>query len=218
MSEWSNAIDYYSQSGFEMYETTRSREEWSSKEQALAFAKKYWLTTEQQESVWASVFSEVFVEAPFGLNDLVFADGFVLMPFVGGSLFTEEDYEALRRCMLALGEDTFAVIENTFGGRLKEPQLCFAFPTSLTWADLTSGAFLSTALLGMMHKDFYVLGNSGKWGKYLGNDYQDCIEVLGFRPVCSDIFLAEFSSKDEAVAKSLPASYMPKLFRAGSLL
>ena len=88
------------------------------------------------------------------------------------------------------------MIENTFGGRVKEPIFRMKFPMDICWDELTSGNFASAILLEMPHKEYFVFGESGSWGKYVANDYEFPLDVLGFRREIANIFRDKFSLTD----------------------
>lgn len=212
MNELQNVINFYSDDGFrEMYEEKLTFDEWHNMEIALEFIDKYWLSVDMFNNKWNPVFQTVFPEAQLSKSKMMFNEDFVYMAFAGGQLFVEDDYNKLINCMRLLGEESFVIIENSCFE--KEPQLRFVFPVSLTWEELSNGAFMSAALLNLFHKDYFVIGNSGKWGKYMGNVYFNSTELLGFKKEYSDIFVNEFKNSNNEFVSYLPDEYICKLVK-----
>jgi hypothetical protein len=106
------------------------------------------------------------------------------------------------------------VIENTFGGRVKEPIFRMKFPSDICWDELASGNFASAILLEMPHKEYFVFGDSGAWGKYVANDFEFPLDILGFRREVAELFIDKFKLS-EADEREI-AQFLPPAYKAGA--
>jgi hypothetical protein len=165
-----------------MYSRTISDVEWGNKELAEEYLERYWLSETEYQSTWRPIQRQIFVDSEKGLPDLVFVEGFEILAFRGGCLFDQEDFERFQRCFSAIGENHFVIIENTFGNREPKPTFRMKYPTGTEWKELVSGNFASSILFEMPHKEYFIFGNSGGWGKYAANDYKDPLDIVGFMP------------------------------------
>jgi len=141
---------------------------------------------------------------------MVFTSGYELHVSIGGCLFVQEEFERLQQCTQIIAEKSLFVIENTFGGRVKEPIFRMKFPTDIWRGELTSGNFASAILLEMPHKEYFVFGESGSWGRYVANDYEFPLDVLGFRRESASIFRDKFrltEAEAHEIGQLLPPAY-----------
>ena len=44
----------------------------------------------------------------------------------------------------------------------------------------------------MSHKNYFVFGDSGEWGKYVANDYKFPLDIIGFRNKYAELFKRNF--------------------------
>ena len=91
------------------------------------------------------------------------------------------------------------------------------FPSDINWQELNSGNFVSSTLLESIHKEFFVFGESGLWGKYSANDYDFPLDIIGFKGVHEELFTEVFKQTEHElknVKKHLPKEYISHLASA----
>jgi len=201
-----------------MYSRIVSDSEWGDKKVAENYLERYWLSENEYRSIWEPIQKQIFVHEKDGLTNFIFADGFKIFAFRGGCLFDQEDFERLQRCFTAIGESYFVIVENSFGNQELVPRFRMKFPTVIDWKELISGNFVSSILVEMPHKEYFVFGNSGGWGKYVANDYKDPLDILGFKPEHGTVFYEELRTSAEENAEIytwLPQLYKKRLEKPG---
>lgn len=214
MKEYQDIIDRYSLKGYDMYSRSITRSEWGDLKKGEEYLAKYWLSNEEYKSVSELTLKKIFDNQEIGLPNLVFSKEFDLLVLEGGCLFVEEDFNKLQKCILQLGDNFLFIIENNFGGNLKEPTFRMKFPTDISWQELNSGNFVSSTLLESIHKEYFVFGEGGLWGKYSANDYDFPLDIIGFKDGNGGVFIAEFKQSEHErnnLKKYLPQEYVSKL-------
>lgn len=191
------------------------------------YLNKYWLSEEEWQSYWQPLKDEIFPPESICLPDMMFKKDFALIALIGGIVFTEEDFKALQKCMLETKDKWFVLVENKHmqpvitgnnGKIIIHPLLRFKFPTEITWDELLNGGLISMELFETSYKEFFVFGNSAKWGKYAANEYWDQsvdpagtpLDIIGFKPECSTVFKEQFEQSEEEqeeIREWLPPKY-----------
>jgi hypothetical protein len=210
MKEYAPILDVFSRAGYEMYSSNIPASLWGNRQVAQDYLERYWLSYAEYEHKWKHLQDTVFTNQEFGLPEMVFTSGYELQVSRGGCLFVQEEFVRLLQCTQLIGERFFFVIENTFGKRVKEPVFRMKFPTSICWDELTGGNFVSSILVEMPHKEYFVFGESGTWGKYVANDYKYPLDILGFRGEAADIFREKFkvtAAEEHELRQLLPPAY-----------
>lgn len=210
MKEFSPILEEFSDEGYRMYSSVIPGSQWGNRQVAENYLERYWLYSAEYESAWKQVQDRVFANQNLGLPEMVFSPGYELQASRGGCLFVQEEFERLQECFQAISEKFLFVVENTFGGRVKEPIFRMKFPTGISWGELTSGNFASAILLEMPHKEYFVFGESGTWGKYVANDYESPLDILGFKWEVANVFRGKFKlseTEEREIAEVLPLAY-----------
>jgi hypothetical protein len=210
MNEYSQILDVYSREGYEMYSSIIPASQWGNRQVAENYLERYWLSSAEYERTWKQQQDRIFSNQEVGLPEMVFQSGYELQVARGGCLFVQEEFVRLQECTRAIEEKFLFVIENTFGGRVKEPIFRMKFPSGICWGELTSGNFASAILLEMPHKEYFVFGESGTWGKYVANDFEFPLDILGFTREVADVFRDKFrrsAAEEREIAQFLPPAY-----------
>ena len=94
-----------------------------------------------------------------------------------------------------------------------EPSNRFKYHVNITWEEIMSGAELSQVIFLHPVRNFFMFGDSGQWGRYIGNDYESPLDIIGFDSKYSDLFHSEFRVPKEDIEdlKRWTASYGMKL-------
>ena len=210
MKEYSAILDFFSRKGYEMYSSTIPASHWGDRQVAQNYLERYWLSFAEYQRTWKQVQDQVFINQDVGLQNMVFSPGYELQASRGGCLFVREEFARLQECTQAISEEFLFVVENTFGGRVKEPVFRMKFPTGISWDELAGGNFASSILLEMPHKEYFVFGESGAWGKYTANDYESPLDILGFKREVASVFGKKFKlseAEEREIAQVLPPAY-----------
>lgn len=210
MDEYKEIVDKYSLDGYDMYSKRITRDEWGDVSAARKYLDKYWLPLSEYNRQGKLIQNMIFVNQVDGLPKLSFAKEYEILALGGGCLFTKEDFTALQECILEIGEKSFFIIENDFGGTLGEPSLRMKFPANISWEELFSGNFVSSIIIESIHKEFFVFGESALWGKYSAADYEYPFDILGFKLEYRTIFEKRFNQTEverEEIQKCLPYLY-----------
>jgi len=214
MKEYAAIIDVFSREGYEMYSSIIPASQWGNRRIAENYLERYWLSSAEYQHTWKQVQDRIFTNQEVGLPQMVFNPEFELQASLGGCLFVQEEFVRLQECMQSISEQFFFVVENTFGGQVEEPIFRMKFPTGISWDELASGNFVSAILLEMPHKEYFVFGESGVWGKYAANDYETPLDILGFIREIANVFRNKFRLSDTGereIMRVLPPAYMNRL-------
>lgn len=190
----------------------------NAKTQSQKFLEKFWLSDKEFTNDWEAVKEIVFSKSFKQLPDILFNEGFEMIAQRGGTLFIEDEYLSLQECMKAAEDKFFVVVENRFIREKADndlPYLQFKFPVYTTWEELNNGdenyPDIAYDLLWIMNKEFFVFGDSGKWGKYAACDYYDTpLDIIGFTPELANIFQEYFKQskeEQEEIREWLPQKY-----------
>lgn len=214
MIEYIRHIEEYSKYWFSSFSKLTSESEWGNISLAESYLRKYWLSEEEYNAKWRSIQEGIFTGLDTSLPDLVFRKKYEMVALRGGCLFLKEDFEQLRECLLKIGETHLIIIENTFGGKLSEPSFRMKYPATISWEEITSGNFISSTIVEHLHKEFFVFGSDGKWGKYSATDYIWPLDIIGFSSDYGSIFREQFKQSEKEwkeIKEWLPSNYKKEI-------
>ena len=215
MKEFGDHLEFYSTHWFMHFSKDIPETIWGDKILAKSYLTKYWLPFTEHQKIWMPMLENIFSNK-IGLPYLMFRDTYNMIASSGGCLFLEQDFLQLQKCMLELNEEYFVVIENTFHGIENEPPFYMKFPVKITWDELMSGNYISAVIFETNYKEFFVFSKSNLWGKYAASDYDQPLDLIGFKPECEKIFRKEFVQSEEErsqVIDLLPREYIPFIKR-----
>ena len=210
MKEYSAILDVFSRDGYQMYSSIIPASQWGNRQVAENYLERYWLPFAEYERTAKQMQDRIFTNQESGLPEMIFSSGYELQVSQGGCLFVQEEFTRLQECTQAISEKFLFVVENTFGGRVREPTFRMKFPTAIGWDELTGGNFASAILLEMPHKEYFVFGESCTWGKYIANDYESPLDILGFKQEVGSLFRNRFKlseAQEREIARVLPPAY-----------
>lgn len=210
MMEYNKHIEKFSLKSSWWFSELLSESEWGDISKAKSYLEKYWLTEAEYNSKWISIQKEIFNGLSVSPPELVFKEFYEIIVLEGGCLFSKDDFELLQSCLLKMGEKFFIVIENNIGNEPEEPLFRMKYPSNISWEELMSGNFISSTIVEHPNKEFFVFGETTKWGKYSANDYTWPLDLLGFKSSVSEIFKNVFElSKEETnrISEWLPSNY-----------
>lgn len=209
MIEYIRHIEEYSVYGHSSFSNLLSSEKWGDKKLAEEYLKKYWLTEQEYLSIWKPIQDKVFIQGK-SLPDLIYHPEFEIIALRGGCLFLQEDFLQLQKAMQEVGEEYFVIIQHSQDFTEGEPMFRMKFPVTISWEELTSGNYISAVLLEMSYNEYFVFGSKGNWGKYSANDYENPLDIIGFKPALAHIFQEHFKQpkeEQEEIREWLPQEY-----------
>lgn len=193
--------------------------------QTIAYFEKYWLNYEEYIKKWLPIQNIIFNNKARHLPNMMFnEDKFELLPSIGGQIFSQKEFEILKKCLKVTKDKYFVLIQNKHvqpeihnpngGDNIIHPLLRFKYPLDITWSELMSGGYISVELFQWFYKDYFVFGDSGRWGKYIANHTEQYpFNILGFTKEYESIFKKNFEIKSEeeyqTLKKWLPENYKP---------
>ena len=211
MTEYSKIVDFYSNYWWQHFSNQTPEKLWGDKVAANAFLEKYWLNLNEYDQRWRAVQNAIFINQDSGLPAMLFAADFELIILKGGCLFVKEDFIKLQNAIMPSGDKYIFIIENSFGRKNEEPIFRMKFPANISWEELTSGNYISSVLIEMARKEYFVFGDTGNWGRYAANDYFPPLDILGMKNQFSSEFHTQFKQTPEEIKemymKWLPDSY-----------
>lgn len=122
----------------------------------------------------------------------------------------EEDFLQFQKAMQKVGDEFFVIIQNSQDFTEGEPMFRMKFPASITWEKLISGNYISAVLLEMNYNEYFVFGSKGNWGKYSANDYENPLDIIGFKSELAHIFqehLKQPKREQEEIRGLIPQEY-----------
>lgn len=210
MEEYNKHLQYYlNDYAFMHFSKFVSEPNWGNRELAEEYLKKYWLTEPEYLSIWKPILDKIFIEGK-SLPDIIFKAEFEIIALRGGCLFLEEDFLQLQKAMQEVGEEYFVIIQHSQDFTEGEPMFRMKFPVNITWEELISGNYISAVLLEMSYNEYFVFGSKGNWGKYSANDYENPLDIIGFKPELAPVFREHFKQtkeEQEEIREWLPQEY-----------
>lgn len=209
MIEYIRHIEEYSIYEHSSFSNLVLSENWGNKELAEKYLQNYWLTEQEYLRTWKPIQNNIFIEGK-SLPDIIYQSEFEIIALRGGCLFLEEDFLQLQKVMQKIGEEYFVIIQHSQDFTEGEPMFRMKFPVNITWEELTSGNYISAVLLEMSYNEYFVFGSKGNWGKYSANDYENPLDIIGFKPELTHIFQEHFKQakeEQEEIRELLPQEY-----------
>lgn len=175
----------------------------------------YWLVEKEFNDKWNKTFDTIFNNDNNKIPQDIFKEDFVLIPIMmTGGVFYRETFDALKQCMIELGEKEFVVIEKN-----KKNPLRFKYPTHIDWLKLSlensnTAEYITLELLATF-KNYYVWGETGIWGKYYEGENEHSFDIIGVKEEYSILFYSHFkniiSLEERGEINSLLPNYQNKI-------
>jgi hypothetical protein len=176
------------------------------------YLQKYWLTGKEYLNKWKSVQTLIF-----SLNNvfpkMVFNPNVELLLMKGGLLFEQEEFKILKKCLRKTDDKYVFIIEDF--DEFKPPHesgplIRLKYPIDVTWEDINISDGLSYELFQRPVRNYYVFGDSGKWGKYVANDCEYPLDILGFHKEYASLFRENFRmsiKEEQEIIDWIPLDY-----------
>lgn len=212
MKEYIKHLEFYAEDPYEGNLRQKvSDGEWGNRKVAERYLERYWLPAGEYERNWKNIQDSIFNNQSNGLVSLGFQEGFKILPLRGGIMFDEQLFAKLTASLQRTGDEFFVVIQSfhdrTTWGNLTPFRL--KYPVGMTWEEVRSGNYISAVLLDWPANEYFIFGNSGKWGMYVANDYIHPLNVVAFQEDCAQVFRDNFNvAPDEwaEIKKWIPQS------------
>lgn len=171
-----------------------------SKHQTEQYLKKYWLYENEFQSNWNPILQSIFNFPIKENNTEIFKKKYEVIKQQSGSIFTKELFEDFIECFQYTKDNYFVVIEDydiLNPPHTSGPLLRFQYPVTINWEEfnLTCNNILEEGICFSLLRpirNYFVFGDSGKWARYVGNDFNHAIEYLGYEKEFSNMFLDKF--------------------------
>ncbi len=209
MIEFDKHLEFYDNYWFGDFSKIIAEPDWGNRELAEKYLQKYWLTEQEYLSTWKSIQDNIFIQGK-GLPDIIYHSEFEIIALRGGCLFMEEDFKQLQKALQKVGEEYFVIIQHSQDFTEGEPMFRMKFPVNITWEEMISGNYISAVLLEMSYNEYFVFGSKGNWGRYSANDYENPLDIIGFRPELAHFFQEHFKQpkeEKEEIRELLPLEY-----------
>lgn len=112
-----------------------------------------------------------------------------------------DNFKEFLSCIRITGDRSFIILEDYDENNPPHesgPPLRFKYPIDITMETIRSGADISKQLFRPV-RNFFVFGDSGQWGKYVGNDFIYPLEIIGFNRKYSHFFYSKLKIPQEDV-------------------
>ena len=200
MEEYSEHLRIFADKG--MQSLTGSRmpvKEWGNKRIAEDYLRKYWLPTNEYQREWKRIQDAIFTNQECGVPQIQFQAGFRIYPLRGGIVFDQEYFEKLRACIEETHDTSFVLVQNLCGkstaGKLRP--FMMKYPVDISWKEVMSGNYISSVLFEWSANEYFIFGDSCKWGEYIASDYVHPLNILIFREEYGNIFRGIFKVSRE---------------------
>lgn len=155
------------------------------------YFEQYWLGSSELAKFWNPLKLKIFEASHFPFPNRVFREHYIYSASMGGVLFVKDEFELLMRLAKLSNDVHFVVIEDydeINPPHCSGPPLRFKYPTTISWEAMNAGGYISTELLGFAHKNYFVFGDSGLWGKFAANDLEVPQFLFGYHASIADVF------------------------------
>lgn len=212
------AIPYYANSGANPSADDIDR--------AYAYLEKFAVDEDEYCCQTLQLFRKVFrnmLDANFNIWSIdiasIFRRGFQSEVHVASPLFSKETYLLFQDMCTVYGDKIFYIIEDELCEEDAAMAVKLKFPVSTTWSEIMSGEFLSNAILRTACRNYYMFGDSGKWGRWCDydNNWLD-YEIIGFSQVfpetlryCLELRLSDTERKKIEEDIGIPESIIKNL-------
>lgn len=182
-----------------------------SVEKTREYLRKFWLPRQEYLFKWESIQTLLFSANKF--PEVVFNPDYELLACKGGFVFVQQEFELLKECIESTKDSHILIVEDYNEAdppHESGPLLRFKYPANLMWDEINLGEGISYELFQRPVRNYYVFGDSGRWGKYVANDFDVPIDIYCFKNEYESFFREKFKVTEEEI-KELKA-LIPKYF------
>lgn len=181
-------------------------------EETKLYLEKYWLYEHEYLTKWKNIQSTMFslnLEFP----KMIVNSGYEFLVRKGGVLFEEQEFKEIQECSNLLCDNHILIVEDY--NDLNPPHesgpiLRLKYPSKITWDEINIYDGISYELFQRPVRNYFVFGDSGKWGKYAANDYELPVDIFLFKKEYENLFKKRFKASGEELfelKEFLPKEY-----------
>lgn len=158
-------------------------EEFGKKEEE--FLRKYLLSDVDYKQAWEKKLQSIF-SSSLDFPSKLFNEGYQTVSLMGGIIFSKDEFFQLQRCFEKTGDKWLLIIEDNAEEGSAIVKL--KFPIKIEWHDLLGGGAISFEVFERPIRNYFVFGDTGLWGKYVGSDFDPPEDILGFQSEVQETF------------------------------
>ncbi len=172
-----------------MYGRKGSEIDASNIDQGRMFLQQYAMDDAEYEGKCKQTMRKVFAYSPECFFDIRYKTMQDLLSnlsnyfsYSSSLLFWKESYELIQAICVEYGDRYIYILEEERCETAPEAAFKLKIPVNHSWETVTNGGCIANVLFNMFCNNYYVFGDSGKWGKWCDydNDYID-YEVFTYK-------------------------------------
>lgn len=212
MKEYEEHLEEFSSIAYRTF-SHMPRSEWGKREIAERYLEKYWLPRAEFDSYWAPIQNSIFTNQEKGYPGIEFRHGFRILPVDGGLIIDSKDLQSFQKCMRRTDDHYFVIIQNLFGKDVDVNVTPFMlkFPADISWEELMSGNYISSVLFEWSANEYFMYGDSGKWGQYSSSELAHSVNLIAFLEEYRPVFQESFEEQLQRGKDIL--QWLPKFYR-----
>jgi hypothetical protein len=174
----------------------------SDVQKEIDYFEKYWLDKKELDDIWTQIKGKIFKE-PLIYPGKVINENFHTIVTKGGLVYYKEDHKSLTYCMRYTDDEYFVLLEDYDEKNPPHdisPPYRFKYPVKTTWDEINSGGYIKLDVFSRPDRNFFIFGDSGTWGRYVGNEYIWPFKILGFSKEYSSLFRNRFTNSEKDIS------------------
>jgi hypothetical protein len=161
----------------------------SNIDQGRLFLQKYYMDDVEYEGKCMQAMRKVFANNPESFFDIryktiqdLLSNQSHYFSYQSSPLFWKESYELIQAICVKYGDRYIYILEEERCETAPEAAFKLKIPVNHSWEMLANGGCIANVLFNMFQNNYYVFGDSGKWGKWCDydNDFID-YEVFAYK-------------------------------------
>lgn len=168
------------------------------------YFEKYWLSSSEIQDKWIKIMKSIFDTNFYLFPQNPFLNEYKLLVKSSGILFIESELNELQKCLQETGDSHIIIIEDydeSNPPHLSGPPLRFKYPSTIKWHEMYNSCGICYQLFGRPVRNYFVFGDTGTWGKYVGSDYEYPIDLWGIKDSYFDFFYTHFKNRNDEIAQ-----------------
>lgn len=156
------------------------------------YLTKYFLSDKEYKRNWQASQFQVFRKS-INFPSEIFNEDFQTNELLGGLIFSKNEFLHLKHCSETIGDNWLLIIEESSLND-QSPIIRLKFPSNIHWEEIVAGGNVSFDIFERPIRNYFIFGDSLMWGKYVGSDYEQPIDVIGYKKQYADVFTKNFTS------------------------
>ena len=150
-------------------------------QQSIDFLHQYAMNDFEYKDICIPVMRKVFKfspEKPFDVNTMTMSDmieeNFEYFSYHSSPLFWKESYELILKICAEYGDQNIFIVEEECCEKDPDSAFKIRIPVGKSWNEVSNGGYITDVLFNSSNRNYYVFGDSGKWGKWCDYDNDNC--------------------------------------------